>query len=186
MSNLAPSEAADLDLLRSLLRDIPDFPKPGILFRDITPIIGSPAGLRASVAAMIDQAPDDIDVIAGVETRGFLFGVPMALAMGVGFVPIRKPGKLPAAVYEESFDLEYGSSVLNIHQDALQPGQRVLLVDDLLATGGTLAAGAKLIQREEAIVAQVSVLIELAGLNGRAAVESVTDAPLSAVLTYEH
>lgn len=185
MTNLSATENVDLELLRSLLRDVPDFPKPGILFRDITPIIGSPAGLRASVAAMIEQAPDDVDVIAGVETRGFLFGVPMALAMGIGFVPIRKPGKLPAPVYEESFDLEYGSSVLNIHQDALKPGQRVLLVDDLLATGGTLAAGAKLIEREQAVVAQVSVLIELVGLGGREAVASVTDAPLSAVLAYE-
>lgn len=175
---------SNISLIESRIRDIPDFPKPGILFRDITPVIGDPVGLRASVEEMLAVAPADVDVIAGIETRGFLFGVPIALELGLGFVPIRKPGKLPSAVFEERFDLEYGSSVLNIHQDALQPGMRVLLVDDLLATGGTLAAAAKLVAREQAQVAQIQVLIELAGLGGRENIATVTDAPVRSTVVF--
>lgn len=170
------------DYVTSLIRNIPDFPKPGVQFKDITPVIGAPRGLRCAIQAMLEQVPQDLDMVCGIETRGFLFGVPIALELGIGFVPIRKPGKLPASVYEQSFDLEYGSSTLNIHQDALKAGQRVLLVDDLLATGGTLCAGSKLVQRCGAEVAQIQVLIELAGLGGREKVAHVTSAPLKAVI----
>ncbi|MDR0436440.1 MAG: adenine phosphoribosyltransferase [Propionibacteriaceae bacterium] len=155
------------ELVESLIREVPDFPKPGILFRDITPLIGSPTGLRAVIAALLATVPEGIDVVAGIESRGFIFGVPLALELGVGFVPIRKPNKLPGPVYSQGFDLEYGSSTLSIHQDALQPAQQVLLVDDLLATGGTLVAGAQLIDRAGAATVHVSVVIELADLGGR-------------------
>ena len=175
--------SANAEFVASLIRDVPDFPKPGVLFKDITPVIGDPEGLKASVEAMLAVAPPKLDVVCGIETRGFLFGGPIALELGIGFVPVRKPGKLPAAVYQESFDLEYGSSVLNIHQDALHEGQRVLLVDDLLATGGTLSAAAKLIDRFDADLAQVQVLVELCGLGGRENLAKVTSAPLNAVVT---
>ncbi len=120
--------------IHSLVRTIADFPKPGVQFRDITPLLADPEGLADTMAVLVDMAPDEVDVVAGIDSRGFLFGAPVAVAMGTGFVPVRKPGKLPGPVFEEAFDLEYGSSTLAIHQDALRPGQRVLLVDDLLAT----------------------------------------------------
>lgn len=151
-----------------LIRAIVDFPKPGIVFRDITPLLGDVDAFRDVIDVLAEQAPPDIDMVCGVESRGFIFGTPLALKLGAGFVPIRKPGKLPGAVAEEHFDLEYGSSVLAIHTDALHPGQRVLLVDDLLATGGTLQASLKLIEQLDAEVAQVQVVVELAGLAGRA------------------
>jgi len=157
----------NIERIENLIRNIPDFPKPGIQFKDITTLLGSPGGFEAAVNEMLRLSPEDIDVVAAIESRGFLFGAPMALAMQVPFVPIRKPGKLPGAVYEQSFDLEYGSSVLSMHQDALKPGQRVLLVDDLLASGGTLIAAAKLIELGGASVEHTTVLIELAELPGR-------------------
>lgn len=150
-----------------LIRNIPDFPKPGIQFKDITPLLGDAAAFQGVIEVLAEHAPDGIDAVCGVESRGFLFGTPLALALGVGFAPVRKPGKLPAATIEESFDLEYGSSVLAMHTDALVPGQRVLLIDDLLATGGTLLASTRLVQRLGAEVAQVQVVIELADLPGR-------------------
>ena len=154
--------------LRDLIRNVPDFPKPGIQFKDITPLLDSPKGFALAIEAMVDACPRDIDAVAGIESRGFIFGAPMALAMGTGFVPIRKPGKLPYHVYEESFELEYGESVLNMHVDALREGERVLLVDDLLATGGSLVAAKHLVERAGAVVVHVAVLIELLELGGRA------------------
>ena len=162
------SHVASIERINRLIRNIPDFPKPGIQFKDITPLLGSPGGFSDAVDAMLDLAPRKIDMVAAVESRGFLFGAPMAMALHAGFVPIRKPGKLPGTTFEQYFDLEYGSSTLAMHQDALQPGQRVLLVDDLLASGGTLIAAAKLIQQAGGVVAFTSVLIELAELDGRA------------------
>ncbi|MCL2782826.1 MAG: adenine phosphoribosyltransferase [Propionibacteriaceae bacterium] len=159
---------ANTQRIERLIRNIPDFPKPGIQFKDITPLLGSPGGFRDAVNEMLDRSPREIDAVAGIESRGFIFGAPMSLALHAGFVPIRKPGKLPAAVYEQSFDLEYGSSTLSMHQDAVKPGQRVLLVDDLLASGGTLVAGAKLIEMAGGIVVHTTVLLELADLDGRA------------------
>lgn len=148
------------------VRNIPDFPKPGIQFKDITPLVGDVAALTTTIELLAEQAPK-VDLVAGVESRGFLFGAPLAMRLGVGFVPIRKPGKLPSSVIEEAFDLEYGSSVLAMHTDAVAPGQKVLLVDDLLATGGTLIAGSKLITRLGGEVAQVQVVVELSDLPGR-------------------
>ena len=150
-----------------LIRNIPDFPKPGIQFKDITPLLGDAQGLTDVIDVLAERAPAGSDAICGVDSRGFIFGAPLAIRLGVGFVPIRKPGKLPASVIEESFDLEYGSSTLSMHTDALDAGMRVLLIDDLLATGGTLAASAKLIRRLSAEIAQVQVVIELLGLPGR-------------------
>ncbi|MFB9618993.1 adenine phosphoribosyltransferase [Brooklawnia cerclae] len=152
----------------SLIRNVPDFPKPGIQFKDITPLLGDSGAFEGVIDVLAESAPAGIDAVCGVESRGFLFGAPLALRLGVGFVPIRKPGKLPGTVVEEHFDLEYGSSVLAMHIDGIQAGQRVLLVDDLLATGGTLCASGKLIHRLGAEVAQVQVVIELADLGGRA------------------
>ena len=151
----------------ALIRNVPDFPRPGIQFKDITPILGDTRAFRGVMDVLAEQAPNDIDLVCGVESRGFLFGAPLALQLGVPFAPIRKPGKLPSAVVEEHFDLEYGSSMLAMHTDAVQPGQRVLLADDLLATGGTLLASIKLIARLGATVAQVQVVIEMTDLDGR-------------------
>ncbi|SER54827.1 adenine phosphoribosyltransferase [Propionibacterium cyclohexanicum] len=153
--------------ISSLVRTIPDFPEPGVQFRDITPLLADPDGFRETIDVLVGQLPGPIDVVVGIDSRGFLFGAPMALQMDVGFVPVRKPGKLPAPVFEEDYLLEYGSSSLNIHRDALRPGQRVLIVDDLLATGGTLGAAAKLVAREGAEIVHVETVIELAGLGGR-------------------
>ncbi|RLP11506.1 adenine phosphoribosyltransferase [Propionibacterium australiense] len=158
---------ARLERIESLIRTIPDFPKPGVIFRDITPLMADPDGLAETIDELINQIPGPVDVVAGVDSRGFLFGSPIAVKLGIGFVPIRKPGKLPAAVYEESFELEYGSSTLSIHQDALEPGQRVLLIDDLLATGGTLGAAARLVLRERAVLTHTETVLELSGLGGR-------------------
>ncbi|MGB3956257.1 MAG: adenine phosphoribosyltransferase [Brooklawnia sp.] len=151
----------------ALIRNVPDFPQPGVQFKDITPILGDISAFRDVMDVLAEQALADIDVVCGVESRGFLFGAPLALQLGVDFAPIRKPGKLPSTVVEEHFDLEYGSSMLAMHTDAVQPGQRVLLVDDLLATGGTLIASVKLVERLGASVAQVQVVIELTDLGGR-------------------
>ena len=140
-------QAPGLEQLRRLIRDIPDFPNPGILFKDITPLLANPGGLSLAVEYMVYPfrgAP--VDVVVGAESRGFIFGTAVARELSVGFVPIRKPGKLPSAVRRLEYDLEYGTDVLEIHEDALQAGQNVLVVDDLLATGGTLAACCKLVR----------------------------------------
>ena len=156
-----------VDRIEALVRTVPDFPRPGIVFRDITPLMADPVGLGETIDELVDRIPRPVDVVAGVDSRGFLFGAPIAVRLGIGFVPIRKPGKLPAPVYEESFDLEYGSSSLSIHQDALEPGQRVLLIDDLLATGGTLGAAARLVLREGAVLAHTETVLEHKDLGGR-------------------
>lgn len=150
-----------------LIRTVPDFPKPGIKFRDITPLLGDIGAFADVIELMAEHAPAQVSAVCGVESRGFIFGTPLALRLGVGFVPIRKPGKLPGAVVEEHFDLEYGSSVLAMHTDALDPGAQVLLVDDLLASGGTLRASKDLIERVGATVAQIQVVLELCELPGR-------------------
>ncbi len=163
--------------LKPLVRDIPDFPIPGILFRDITPLLKDPAGYRAAVDLFKDRfGGDKLDYIAGIEARGYLLGAPLAYALGVGFIPVRKPGKLPYATLKEEYALEYGTNSLEIHEDAVGNGHRVLVVDDLLATGGTAAATGRLLERLGANVVGYAFLIELAGLNGRAALppDSVT------------
>ena len=153
----------------SLIRAIPDFPHPGILFRDITPLLGDGEALRAVVrdlAAPFRQ--QQIDRVAGIEARGFLFGAPLAVELGAGFVPMRKEGKLPHETFSAQYELEYGDAAIELHQDGLQPGDNVLLVDDVLATGGTMAAAVELVQQTGANVAGILTLIELTALNGRA------------------
>ena len=152
--------------LRALVRAVPDFPQPGIIFRDITPLLGNGAALRASVDALTRAYPD-VDTVIGIESRGFILGAPVAYALGVGMVPVRKLGRLPRQTERADYDLEYGTSTVEIHTDALRPGERVLIVDDVLATGGTAAATAALVERLGATVAGIAVLIELSGLGGR-------------------
>lgn len=154
--------------LKSKIRSIPDFPQPGIVFRDITPLVADPSALKLAVAKLI--APfkgDSIDAVAGMEARGFIFGSLAAWELGVGFVPLRKPGKLPYDVQIERYDLEYGSAALEIHIDAVKPRERVLLMDDLIATGGTAAASCQLLEKLGAEVVGCAFLIELDGLKGR-------------------
>ena len=154
--------------LKEKIRVIENFPKEGISFKDITTLIGDGEGLKASIDAVVDYLKDkDIDVIVGPEARGFIFGVPVAYAMGIGFVPVRKPGKLPAETISVTYDLEYGSDEIQIHKDAIKPGQRVAIVDDLLATGGTVEAVTKLIERAGGVVASIDFITELTELRGR-------------------
>ena len=160
-----PDHLVDVD---ALIRGIPDFPKPGIIFRDITTVLRDPLGWRKTVDLMCDQAADlKPDMILGIEARGFIIGAAMAYQMGLGFVPVRKPGKLPLDTHSVSYELEYGSDALEIHEDALGPGHRVLIVDDLLATGGTAAAAGALVSHCGGVIAGYSFLIELLALSGR-------------------
>jgi adenine phosphoribosyltransferase len=154
--------------LAALVVDVADFPRAGVTFKDITPLVGSGPGLAAAVEGLVRAAPRDVDVVVGMEARGFIFSVPVALALGVGFVPVRKPGKLPRATVSVSYDLEYGSETLAMHADAITPGARVLVVDDVLATGGTVVATAELVRRLGGEVVQVAVVLELGFLPGRA------------------
>lgn len=168
--------------LATLIRAIPDFPKPGIMFRDITPLLQHPTGLRQAIAALGDLSSDlDPGCIVGIESRGFIFGTALACHLGIGFVPVRKPGKLPAATYQQSYDLEYGSDALEIHQDAFVPGQRVLVVDDLIATGGTAQATADLVTQAGAELAGFVFAVELSDLGGRS---RLPDVPVRSLLTY--
>ncbi len=156
-----------LELLRRLIRDVPDFPKPGILFKDITPMLADATGLRASLDLLeerVDRA--EVDVIFGMESRGFIFGAALAARLGVGFVPVRKPGRLPVETESVHYGLEYGHDVLEVHKDAISKGQRVLIVDDLIATGGTAAATTELVQRLGGEVAGYAFVIHLAALGG--------------------
>jgi adenine phosphoribosyltransferase len=172
-------ESRDL-LWRSLIVDVPDFPQPGILFRDVTPLLESGEGLRSAVDALAG-AFSNIDIVAGIESRGFIFGAPVAYALGVGMAPVRKPGKLPRATASADYALEYGTNTLQLHRDAVTPGQRVLIVDDVLATGGTAAATVALIEELGAEVAGVAVLIELTALGGRTRLGAV---PLVSLISY--
>ncbi len=154
--------------LREAIIGVPDFPKPGILFRDITPILHDPKLRADTIAAFGDHyAGTEVTAVAGPESRGFIFGVLLAEQLGVPFVPIRKPGKLPRAVYRQTYDLEYGTDQLQIHRDAFTPEDKVAIVDDLLATGGTAEAACKLVEQSGAEVVGNSFVIELAELNGR-------------------
>lgn len=168
--------------MRRLIRDVPDFPKPGILFKDITPLLADPAGLASAVELMVRPfRGEPIDMVVGAESRGFIFGTAVATALSVGFVPIRKPGKLPAKTRRHEYALEYGTDALEIHEDALSPEQNVLIVDDLLATGGTLAACCELVRGLGARVCAVVVLIELIECAGRG---RLADQRVISVLTY--
>lgn len=183
-ASLSPEDR--LARIRSLMRDVPDFPKPGIMFRDVTTVLRDPVAWRATVDQMCDAVDAwDFDVVVGVESRGFILGSAMAYQLGVGFVPVRKPGKLPAAVHAVDYALEYGLDSLEIHRDALDPGHRVLVVDDLLATGGTAAATIGLVEAAGGTVAGSCVLVELVDLGGRVLLaEAAPDAAFAALLTY--
>ncbi len=171
-----------LDVLSALVRDVPDFPKPGILFRDLTPLMGDGAAMRACVDLLVERAQQHRpDVIVAVESRGFIFGAPVATALGIGFAPVRKPGKLPSRTLRRSYALEYGTDSLEMHADAVRPGKRALIVDDLLATGGTAAATVELVREQGALVVGALFVIELSFLPGRA---RLGDVPVDALLTY--
>ena len=173
------SDQADLTrLLERVVRDVPDFPEPGVLFKDISPVLADHEVFNAVVAELAASGRDStgsavVDKVVGIEARGFILAAPVALLLGAGFVAVRKKGKLPAATHEVSYDLEYGQATLEVHQDAFEPGDRVLVVDDVLATGGTVAATLELIGRAGAEVTSIAVLIELGFLQGRAKVPTV-------------
>jgi adenine phosphoribosyltransferase len=154
--------------LRPFIRDIPDFPKPGVQFKDITPLLADPTAFRASIEGLAERfGPERFDVIAAAEARGFLFAAPLALALRKPLVPLRKPGKLPHRTYSMKYDLEYGQAELHMHVDGIAAGQRVLMMDDVLATGGTMAAGCRLVEQAGGVVHGCAFLVELAFLNGR-------------------
>ena len=164
-----------IENVKSKIRDVADFPKEGIIFRDITTALKDADTLRVMIDYLCEQFKDTkIDYIAGIESRGFIFGMPMAYKLNAGFVPIRKPKKLPAATYSQEYELEYGTDKIEVHQDAFEKGANVLVVDDLLATGGTAEAACKLVKKTGANLVGIAFLIELTDLNGR---EKLTDAP---------
>jgi adenine phosphoribosyltransferase len=157
-----------IDNLKALIREVPDFPKAGILFYDITTLIKDAAGFRSVIDGLSSHYRDTkVDVVLGIEARGFIFAPALAYALKAGFVPVRKPKKLPAECVSVTYDLEYGTDTLEMHKDAVQPGQRVLIVDDLLATGGTAAAAARMVQEAGGTVVGIGVVIELTFLGGR-------------------
>ena len=158
--------------LREFIRDIPDFPKPGIMFRDITPLLASPEAFSESVRRMAEHFRDsNVDIIVAAEARGFIFAAPLAVELGAGFVPIRKPGKLPFETHAFEYELEYGQDALEMHIDGINQGQNVLVVDDLLATGGTIEACCRLVEKNGANVVACAFLIELTALGGRSKIE---------------
>ncbi|MGO4955892.1 adenine phosphoribosyltransferase [Luteococcus sp. Sow4_B9] len=170
-------------LIKSLIKDVPDFPKPGVVFKDITPLLASPEGFQASIDQIVAAAPGEIDIVVGMEARGFIFAAPVATALGAGFVPVRKPGKLPRPVFEEQFALEYGTETLTMHRDAIPAGSRVMVVDDVLATGGTIGATAKLLRKLDVNLVHVAVVMELSFLNGRAVLDESGIDSFSSILT---
>jgi adenine phosphoribosyltransferase len=173
--------SAPLDL-HAYVRDIPDFPKPGVVFKDITPLLGDADAFRAAVDGLTTPFADGhVDKVLGTEARGFILAAPVAYRFGAGFVPVRKAGKLPWDIERQEYELEYGTDLLEIHKDAVRPGERVLIVDDVLATGGTAAATARLVEKLGATVVGFGFLIELGFLGGR---QALPDRPISSLLTY--
>jgi adenine phosphoribosyltransferase len=194
-SGLTPSASADSDLpslISARIRDIPDYPQPGVVFKDITPLLADGDAFAAVVSALAEGSGGDgsgqgvgglgpIDKVVGIEARGFILAAPVACCLNAGFVPVRKQGKLPAETLAESYELEYGTATVEVHVDAFGPGDRVLIVDDVLATGGTAAASVSLVRRSGAEVAAVSVLLELGFLGGRSRLPDVEVRSLLAV-----
>ena len=169
--------------LEEYVRSIPDFPEPGIIFRDITTILQDPDGLHLAIQSMQDKLKDtEFDVVVGTESRGFIFGVPIAYNLHKAFVPVRKKGKLPCETVSMEYDLEYGSAVIEMHKDSIKPGQKVVLVDDLVATGGTIEAAIKLVEELGGEVVKVVFFMELAGLKGR---ERLKGYEVESVLCYD-
>lgn len=165
------------------VRSIPDFPEEGIIFRDITTIIQSPEGLKKSIDGIVSNLKDvDFDVVLGPESRGFIFGMPVAYALGKGFVPVRKKGKLPCETIEKEYALEYGTAVIEMHKDAIKPGDKVVIVDDLIATGGTISAITEMVESLGGEVVKIEFVMELAGLNGR---EKLSKYPVDSLLIYD-
>lgn len=178
MSHIKVSPA---DLVKAI-RNVPDFPKPGIQFKDITPVLADPKLFNGCIELLTDgYKPGQVDAVVGIDARGFIFAAAVALKLNAGFIPVRKKGKLPHTTHEQSYDLEYGSNTIAIHVDALRPGARVLLVDDLLATGGTAAAAAQLLKRIGAEILEINFLIELGFLNGR---DKLKGFPIKSLVVY--
>ncbi len=168
--------------LKKMIRDVPDFPKPGIIFKDITPLLKNPKAFKETVNILCKSAEGlIITSVVGIESRGFIFGAVVAAELDVGFVPIRKPGKLPAETISESYSLEYGTDTIEMHKDALESGERVFLIDDLLATGGTIHAATKLIEKAGAEVSKIAFVIELSFLKGR---EKISGYDISSLITF--
>ena len=179
---MAQAPESDLaGLITSHVRDVPDYPQRGVLFKDITPLLAQPKVFSAVVDALADSF-GQVDKVAGIEARGFILAAPVAYQTGAGFVPVRKKGKLPSATFAQEYQLEYGTATLEVHQDAFEPGDRVLIVDDVLATGGTARATTTLVRQAGAEVAGIAVLMELSFLNGRAALTGL-DVDIRSLLT---
>ena len=176
----AVGDTSIAEVVAAKLRDIPDFPQPGVVFKDYTPLIADGAALAAVVRDIAERYRERVDVVVGIEARGFILGAAVAYELGLGMVPVRKAGKLPGATILESYTLEYGTAEIEVHSDAFTPGQRVLVIDDVLATGGTAAATCQLVERAGAVVAGVDVILELGFLHGR---EKLGDRPVHAILT---
>ncbi|WP_017327840.1 adenine phosphoribosyltransferase [Synechococcus sp. PCC 7336] len=169
--------------LKSLIRSVPDFPKPGIVFRDITTLLSDPQGLQVTIDRLYERFADSrVDYVVGAESRGFMFGTPLAYRLGAGFVPVRKPGKLPADTLSEEYSLEYGTDCLEIHVDAFESGSRVAIVDDLIATGGTALATANLVRQAGAELCGFGFVVELSFLNGRELLPN--DVPIHSLISY--
>ncbi|ROR96815.1 adenine phosphoribosyltransferase [Salana multivorans] len=184
-SGVRQTRVVTIDGIAALIQDVPDFPKPGVTFKDITPVLARPDAFQAVVDAMVASAPEGIDVVCGMEARGFIFGAPVALALGASFVPVRKSGKLPRDTVESTYDLEYGTQTLAVHTDAIRAGDRVLIVDDVLATGGTVAATADLVHRLGGSLVAVTVLMELAFLAPRERLEWRDVDLITSLITYD-
>jgi len=168
--------------LPSLIRNVPDFPQPGIQFKDITTLLSNGPAFRQVIQTLVARYADrKLDAIIGIESRGFILGAPLAYELQIGFVPVRKPGKLPAETYQVEYELEYGTNKLEIHRDALKAGARVLIIDDLLATGGTVIAASKLVEQVGGKVEELAFLVELSFLNGR---ERLTQYPIFSMIQY--
>lgn len=169
--------------LRDYVAEIPDFPKEGIIFRDVTTILSDADGLHMAVDGLIEMMKDlDFDLVVGSESRGFIFGAPVAYAMHKGFILVRKKGKLPRETISETYDLEYGSATLEMHKDAIKPGQKVVIIDDLIATGGTTEAIVKMVEREGGDIVKIGFVMELAGLKGR---EKLSKYDVDSLIIYE-
>jgi adenine phosphoribosyltransferase len=176
------TQPVSVDELVQAIRNVPDFPKAGIQFKDITPVLADPRLFSASIDLLTDSfPPGSVDAVVGIDARGFIFAAAAAYRLKCGFIPVRKRGKLPYQTYEESYDLEYGSNTIAIHIDAIKPGSRVVLIDDLLATGGTAAAAANLLRRLDVTILEMTFLIELSFLNGR---DRLKGFPVRSLVTY--
>ena len=165
----------------ALIHDVPDYPEPGVVFKDITPLLADGPMFAEVVRYFVESAPADVDLVVGMEARGFIVGAPVAVGLGAGFIPVRKAGKLPRETLAGAYDLEYGSAVLEVHPDTIAPGSRILVIDDVLATGGTAAATATLLEQAGGVVVGMDFLMELSFLGGRA---KLAGRPVSALVTY--